>query len=476
MFVFYHKVMKSKIISFLATVLIFGNSVFFAYTQSDEGKSESESEEKVSVKDVALAAGVAFTVNVFFNWADRIILDEDYAAVNLRTIKKNLTSAWWWDIDNFETNQFGHPYQGSLYFNAGRANGLNFWQSLVIAGFGSLTWEECGETDSPSINDIITTPMCGAIFGESFHRLYIDAAELCPAFAWLLSPMDGLNRVLTGKNLKASGHTEEIDLLFHGGTECSKTDFSDSSDSDGLKKFAGGGAIHIQYGEAIAHATKEPFDLFTVDVDTAFSAYFYKVDFDIDGFLWSTPLYFEESEATFGVNLMYEGEWASNAVFSNAATGVKFLYESRFFDSDGRFSFFAQIDGIFMGTRSIYSLYKNRADYEDWEEPPRFYNFGGGVLAKFGFSLEDSRLGTFYAETSADFLMPFTGSQVGQVKAEKNFMAKAKIGYEHKITDGFSLGLSDSLSYKADWYKNQSDVAQIMNSAQLYGKVAFKRK
>ena len=432
-------------------------------------------ENSVSAKDVALSAGLAFTVNIFFNSADRIILDEDFAGVNPRTIKKNLTHGWWWDIDGFTTNQFGHPYQGSLYFNAGRANGLNFWQSLAIATFGSFTWEEFGETDSPSINDIITTPICGAVFGETLHRLYIDADELCPALAWLLSPIDAFSSVMSGKKAKAIGHTEEIDLLFHGGMELSQVDFSDSTATDEMKKIAGGTAIHVQYGELVGHDSKEAFDSFTLDVDSAFSVNYYKADFCVDGFLWSKGLYFEESEGTFGVDLLYEGEWASNAVFSNAAVGVKYVHEEKFSASDGRFSFFAQADGIFMGTRSFYLLYKNRADYEDLKEPPRFYNFGAGALGKFGFSFGTKRLGTLSAETGASILLPFLGSQTGQVRSEKNLMALAKIGYEHAITEEFSLGLRDTFTYKADWYKNEADTVQIFNCAELYGKIAFRR-
>ena len=465
--------MKSTKALFLTTVLIFlaGTAAVFA----EDSENSDKTEDSASVKNAALSVGLAFTVNVFFNSADRIILEEDFAAVNLQTIKRNLTHAWWWDVDGFATNQFGHPYQGSLYFNAGRANGLNFWQSLAVAAFGSFTWEEFGETDAPSINDIITTPICGAVFGEVFHRLYIDADALCPALAWILSPLDGFSSLTGGKRAKVSGRIEEIDLLFHGGLECSKVDFSGSTDSDKLKKGAGGSSIRVQYGEKVAHDSKEPFDLFTLDLDSAFSLNFYRADFCIDGFLWSRAVYFEKSAGTFGVNLIYEGEWASNAVFSNAATGLKYFHETEFSGSDGRFSFYAQIDGIFMGTRSIYSLYKNRSDYADWETPPRFYDFGCGFLSKLGFSLGTKRLGTLFAEAGASALLPFLGSQFGQTKCEKNLMALARLGYERGITERFSLVLRGTFTCKADRYKKEPDTTQIFSSAEIFGKFAFTR-
>ena len=52
----------------------------------------------------------------------------------------NMQHGWVWDLDDFVVNQFGHPYQGSNYFNTGRGNGLSFWESAAVTAFGSATW------------------------------------------------------------------------------------------------------------------------------------------------------------------------------------------------------------------------------------------------------------------------------------------------------------------------------------------------
>ena len=44
----------------------------------------------------------------------------------------NMKSGWVWDLDDFVANQIGHPLQGSNCFNAGRANGLTFYESAGI--------------------------------------------------------------------------------------------------------------------------------------------------------------------------------------------------------------------------------------------------------------------------------------------------------------------------------------------------------
>ncbi len=63
------------------------------------------------------------------------------------------------DNDHLNTNMFAHPYNGSLYFNAGRSNGYNFWQSELFAIGGSAMWEMFMECEYPSTNDIIATPI-----------------------------------------------------------------------------------------------------------------------------------------------------------------------------------------------------------------------------------------------------------------------------------------------------------------------------
>lgn len=47
----------------------------------------------------------------------------------------NMQQGWVWDLDDLTVNQIGHPYQGSNYFNTGRANGLNFYESSAITAF-----------------------------------------------------------------------------------------------------------------------------------------------------------------------------------------------------------------------------------------------------------------------------------------------------------------------------------------------------
>ena len=116
------------------------------------------------------AAGEVAGFNIGL-WAfDRYVQRGDWAYISFNTIKENFRHGFLWDNDNLGTNTFLHPYNGSLYFNAARANGFNFWQSELFAIGGSGMWELFMEREYPSTNDFIATPIGGAAIGEILFR------------------------------------------------------------------------------------------------------------------------------------------------------------------------------------------------------------------------------------------------------------------------------------------------------------------
>ena len=105
----------------------------------------------------AAAETAGFNVGL---WAfDRYALKGHYAYISFNTIKENFKHGFEWDNDHLNTNMFAHPYNGSLFYNAGRSNGYNFWQSELFAIGGSAMWEMFMECEYPSTNDIIATPV-----------------------------------------------------------------------------------------------------------------------------------------------------------------------------------------------------------------------------------------------------------------------------------------------------------------------------
>lgn len=162
-------------------------------------------------KNFILAASETFGMNMGL-WAfDRYVFKGHYAYISFKTIKENFKHGFEWDNDHLNTNMFAHPYNGSLFFNAGRSNGFNFWQSELFAISGSAMWELFMECEYPSTNDIIATPIGGAALGEIFYRtsdlILDDRATGANRFgrelaSFIISPIRGVTRIITGEAWK----------------------------------------------------------------------------------------------------------------------------------------------------------------------------------------------------------------------------------------------------------------------------------
>lgn len=157
------------------------------------------------------AVGEVTILNGIIHALNRYAMNEPYAQTTLKSIRHNFHKGYIWDNDNFYTNEMGHPYQGNLYFNAARSCGLNFWQSAPYALVGSVMWEYLGETEQPSINDILTTAIAGPLMGEVTHRMsqfFIDDSErgirriAREAAATLFNPVEGFHRLVSGRMWK----------------------------------------------------------------------------------------------------------------------------------------------------------------------------------------------------------------------------------------------------------------------------------
>jgi hypothetical protein len=128
--------------------------------------------------------------------------------VSFESIGENLKNGFEWDDNSFSANNFRHPYQGSLYYGGARANGYSFYQSSLFAFGGSWLFEYTGEAHHPSVNDWINTAVGGITLGEGLYRLsdmVLDNTATGSGRTWrevggmALSPMRGLNRLITGE-------------------------------------------------------------------------------------------------------------------------------------------------------------------------------------------------------------------------------------------------------------------------------------
>ena len=167
-------------------------------------------------KSYSIPAAEIFGYEVLLNVYDRSFVDREVYGSTFSTFRHNLTHKWIVDTDPFATNQFLHPYGGTIYYGFARSTGLNFWESLGYTAAGSLLWELGGETGPASINDQVTTSFGGTFLGEPLFRmasLLLEGGGMLesggkPGFwrelgAAVLSPSTGFNRLAFGDRFDA---------------------------------------------------------------------------------------------------------------------------------------------------------------------------------------------------------------------------------------------------------------------------------
>jgi hypothetical protein len=127
--------------------------------------------------------------------------------VTASSIRSNLHSEWVTDNDPYQVNQFGHPYQGSMYHGLARSAGLGYWESAGYTFLGSFAWEVAGEKTRPAVNDQIASGVAGSFLGEALFRmssLVLEQGHGMPRFwrevaAAAISPATGFNRLAYGE-------------------------------------------------------------------------------------------------------------------------------------------------------------------------------------------------------------------------------------------------------------------------------------
>lgn len=115
-------------------------------------------------------------------------------------MKRAFTEAPVFDHDKWYLNYIGHPYQGTMFYNAVRSQNARVWQASLFTLGHVLVWEYVIESglEQPSIQDLIVTPVAGIVLGEGIHRATMAMAR--NGFRWyevaavvVLNPMFALN-------------------------------------------------------------------------------------------------------------------------------------------------------------------------------------------------------------------------------------------------------------------------------------------
>jgi hypothetical protein len=222
-----------------------------------------------------VAIGETILINAFVNRIDAWGFQQDWARTGTDDWLRNLRLGWEWDEDAFLTNMFSHPYHGSLYFNAGRSNGLGYFESVPVAFLGSWIWEYFGETHRPSLNDWFMTSFGGITLGEMFHRVGATIRDnsaggvtrfMREVGALPVDPIGAFNRLLRGQWAERGPNPPEHNprdyvLRVGGGVRFAKR-FNAAANAT----TTGTLLVDLLYGDQVGQQYTKPFDVFNVRV------------------------------------------------------------------------------------------------------------------------------------------------------------------------------------------------------------------
>ena len=210
---------------------------------------------------------------------DRYIFNYDFSRVGFNSWSSNFKKGWEWDIDRFGMNYFFHPFSGGMYFNAARANGYSFYESVPFAFLGSLEWEYFGENTRPSYNDFINTPINGSLLGEIFYRLGSNILDdqttgfdrfLREAAVAIITPTRFFSRLLKGKVTRLTPgevyQKEPLNVTLSAGYH--RVNEGKKIDQHGTNSFNIN--VHLDYGNPFEKRSRKPFDYFKVRTDFDF--------------------------------------------------------------------------------------------------------------------------------------------------------------------------------------------------------------
>jgi hypothetical protein len=201
--------------------------------------------------------------------------EESYADISWQSVRDNLQAGFTFDTDKFATNQIGHAFGGSYYFNAARSNGFTFWESGLFTLAGSALWEIAGETQGPSWNDLVNTTLGGTVTGEATHRLsqmLLDdrtrggVRVLREAAAGLVNPLQLVTRLLSGDAWAVRGERGAAPLpsLFVATLDGGARHDSSAGRANPDQAFL---SVGIRYGDPFDRAVSRPFDAFDVALE-----------------------------------------------------------------------------------------------------------------------------------------------------------------------------------------------------------------
>jgi hypothetical protein len=451
-----NKKLRSLILSLFLFALLLQGTLLYPQEIADNG-----SEEKALYP--ALLGGL-FT-NTLFHTTARIF-GAGFAQTSLESIKTNLSSPWVWDSDTFLFNHPGHPYQGGLYHTAARSSGFGFYESAFFDALGSLTWELFGETDIPSLNDLIITTFGGAAFGEILHLLYSEIRS--PWAAALVSPINALNNAVLKKSPPKTHNLYYFSAITGPGRiQSIKEDreYLQQLQQDGAEPgsshiYTGSIGCEVIYGDPFTGNSKTPYSQFEAKMQLGGSFHPLWLDWTIltDGYLVSYhPVHTGKDMLSAGLTLQYDLIAGNTANFASNALDWSLKWKREF--KSARLELKSHIGWTFFGSSEYYPFAEPAGTNPESHKADNDYGTGGNY--KLFFSLYNRRYGKITTGLCSYllYIIPWNKSDSSGLE----FLNLSFLEYTYYFTDRFSIVVNDSLYLKVGALHRRMNVLSVSN-------------
>ena len=443
----------------------------------------------VQPKNHLKVAGLILASNLSVWTYDRFIKGGSYARINLSTIKLNLKTGFVGDNDGFLTNLISHPYHGGIYFNAGRCNGLNFWQSAPYSAAGSLMWEFFLENEPASINDFISSTFGGILLGEISYRIsdrLIDNRSVGfdrfkrEALLTLISPVRGLSRILSGEawRHRTSRGNSVRTTPFSFYTSIGYQILTDRSLKINKNSLMVGYDLGILYGNPFDQENEKPFDFFSFNASGNFFSRQPELSLvNSIGMLYCSGFQLQNSTSQlawgifqhfnyYQINGDISNEARNQFKISEAASvGLGLLYKNKF-SKYFIFTGSAYLNAILLG-----------GYHNDYFQPKiRNYNMGSGFSPKLNLELQMNDKARFSVNFENFQLYSWIGNLPGieEITGSKILGDKGKanlnvlmLALYYKINSHIFVSLKDSYYYSRNIYTNLEDVKHSITGNKL---------
>ncbi|MGE0159848.1 MAG: DUF3943 domain-containing protein [Gemmatimonadales bacterium] len=415
--------------------------------------------EKRGLHAVAQALGVNLVANRVNVW----VFDWDWAKVGFESWAENLELGWQWDKTQFGTNMFLHPYHGSLYFDAGRANCLSFWESVPLTFLGSWTWEYFGERKRPALNDFWMTGFGGVAIGEIAHRVSsailnersVGGERLVREIgALVVNPMRGVNRLVRGQwnDVRANPPDRLPQAYLFRGSLGGRTIRENGPDERPTRSPTL--LIDVALGDVFDRGPRSPFDVITFQAQISPDGGGVNL-LRATGRLWGRELTPAESWHRHALFVNQRFDYVNNPAYRFGEQSVETGVESRWRTGPRGLRVESRVaaDVVMLGAIDAWDPDRALHEYQD---------FGPGVGAIAEIALE--RNGTRYISwyNRVRYLRTVSG-----VPADHTIFFSG-LDVTVPITEGIGVGAHFSGDRRKSYFKHLADVERSYTETRVY--------